>query len=289
MSTELADDIRRKLKNAIKNGKTSCGEIASHITKIIDEALWQHLTLPEAGESPADKFHALITHPYDKGGLNCEIWQIDALLGLSPSVQLKFRNLIHQASQGARNDLVEEKVEVEIPEAKSNSDPSDTPKPKKKPKKKPPGQSDSQKAKDRAVSRAAEAIPQVDELLDNKLVNKEDLVKIGGKVKDPENPTEKEQEILKQQKQVKEKLAEIVPNPLPEDPEEQKKLKQKVKKVIENTTGKVTPPKVALDPDPQEAAKKIAKAGYDLDYLQQLLVALEFAIEDLQNGETQTA
>ena len=58
MSQNLADSVRRDLKNAIKDGKTSCGAIASYVGRIIDEALWQYLNVP--GETAADKFHALV-------------------------------------------------------------------------------------------------------------------------------------------------------------------------------------------------------------------------------------
>lgn len=264
MSTNSAITARDNLKKAIKAGKAECGSVAANLEKIINEALWEYLDLP--GDNPADKLHGLITLPYDREGLNTDIWQVDALLGLNPSTQRKFRDLVHAAKQGERNDLKEDKPKVEAkisPRQKSKGD-----------------LSASQKASDRACSRAAKAVPELENLLDEDLVSKQTAAKLGQVVKDPVNPTEKEQQVLKQQKEVEQKLKKIVPNPLPEEPSARKELQKKVKQVIEETTGKISKPKVTLG-DPQQTAKAIADAARDLDYLQQLLVALELEVEAL--------
>jgi hypothetical protein len=263
MSTNTADDIRIKLKKAIKDGKTDLGAIASNLGKFMDEALWEYLDLP--GESPADKLHSFVTLSFDHGGLNCKIDEMDVLLGLNAPVQRQFRGLVFAAKQGERNDLKEEpKVDAKLSP------------------KKPKGLSDSNKASERAANRAAKAVPALDKLLNNQLVSKRNAAKVGQTIKDPENPTEKELEIMAQREQLEQELARIVPEPLPEEPQERKKLQKQVQQAIEQTTGKVSTPKVSLGEDPQKTAEAIVKAKSDIDYLQQLVVAIELEIETLQ-------
>lgn len=266
MSTNTAITTKDNLKKAIKAGQAGCGSVAANIEKIINEALWDDLDLP--GDNSSDKLHALITLPYDQGGLNTKIEQVDALLGLNVTVQRKFRNLVYEAKQGQRNDLKEDKqVNAKVSPAK---------------KKKKPGLSSSQKSKERAVERATQAIPELNTLLEEQLVPKDTAAKLGQVVKDPENPTEKEQQVIEQREQVKQELANIVPEPLPEDPQERKEVARNVKEVIEKATGKVSRPKISLNEDPQLAAKAIAKANNDVDYLEQLMVAIELEIEVLK-------
>ncbi|MGB5631684.1 MAG: hypothetical protein WBM44_06050 [Waterburya sp.] len=262
MSSNTADTARMNLKKAVKAGVTECGAVAASLDRIISEALWEYLDLP--GESPADKLHNLITLPYNQGGINSSIAQIDALLGLNASVQRKFRELVYQAKQGERSDLKPEpKVEVQIPA------------------KKPKGTSDSNKACERAANRAAKAVPKLDKLLDEGLVSKRNAAKVGQKIKNPEEPTEKEQEIIQQREQLQAKLNEIVPEPLPTEPQARKAVQQQVKKAIEKTTGKVTPPRISLGDNPKKVAETIAQAKNDLEYLQDLIVELELETEKL--------
>lgn len=262
MSLNEADSCRIQLKAAVKEGKTACGAIAANIDKIISGALWEYLSLP--GETAADKLHNLIVLPYGAGGINCEINHIDALLGMSPSVQTRFRTLVFKAKQGERNDLKPvPKVEVDITPVKTKT------------------LSDSQKAKERACGRALEAIPELEPLLDNDVVGKETIAKLGKKVKDPENPTENEVKAIEQRKEVAKKLKEIVPEPLPTEPKKVKELKQKVKQAVEETTGKKSAPKVSLGADVQKVAKAIVKANSDLEYLKDLVYSLECEIDEL--------
>ena len=200
MSKNDAITAKDNLKKALKEGKTACGAIASNIEQIINEGLLEYLELP--GDSLSDKLHALITLPLNKGGLNCQIHEVDALLGISPSVQLKFRNLVHQAKQGARSDLEPQKVDANISTQKKN---------------KVSDLHSSQKAVDRAASRAIESVPELGELFEEGLVSKKTASKIGQVVKNPDNPTEEDQKVLEIRKQVQQKLKEKLPKPLPKD------------------------------------------------------------------------
>lgn len=276
MSLEnTAIDAKTKLKQAIKAGKSECATLATVINQIIDQGLCEYLTIP--GDTISDKLHNLITLPYDKGGLNTEIHEVDALLSISPSTQRKFRTIVHEAKQGARTDLrpqvkedkVDAKMSAERPSMLSG----------KKAKKPSP----SQLATDRAATRAAEAVPEIDQLIESGLVAKDIAAKIGQVVKDPENPSPEEKKILDNRQKVKEELTKILPDPLPEDPKERDKIRKQVKEVIENTTGKKSSPRVVLSSKPEEAAKAIATAVKDINYLQQLIVAIKFEIEGIQS------
>ncbi len=77
---------------------------------------------------------------------------------------------------------------------------------------------------------------------------------------------------------------EILPDPLPEDPKERDKIRKQVKELIENVTGKKSNPRVVLSSRPEAAAKAIASAVKDINYLQQLIVEIEFEIEDMQSS-----
>lgn len=273
MSQNTAITAKDDLKKAIKAGKTECVKVATLIEKIINEALWEYLSVP--GESASDKLHNLIVLPYDQGGLNTAINEVDALLQIRASTQLKFRNIVFQAKPGERTDLKpkESKVDVNIPAAKKS---------------KSKGPSKSQQKKDRAVGRAMEAIPEFKDLLDEELVTKGDLFKLGGEIKNLEQPTVKEAETIAAREQVAEKIKDIVPKPLPTDKQARKQIKAKVQKVVEEATGKVTPKRITLG-DPQVTAKAIVKVNSDIDYLQQLVVAIELEIEDLQQADKTTA
>jgi hypothetical protein len=215
---------------------------------------------------------------FTRNYLNTEIHEVDALLSISPSTQRKFRTIVHEAKQGARTDLKpqvkEDKVDAEI-SANKPSNPSG------KKSKKP---SSSQLATDRSATRAAEALPEIDRLLESGLVAKDVAAKIGQVVKDPENPSPEEKKILDNRQKVKEELTKILPDPLPEDPKERDKIRKQVKEIIENTTGKKSNPRVVLSSKPEEAAKAIVTAVKDIDYLQQLIVAIEFEIEDMKSS-----
>ena len=227
MSLEnAAIDAKDSLKKALKEGKTQCSVISTIINKIIDEALWEYLTIP--GDTPADKLHNLITLPYGQGGLNTEIHEMDALLSLSSPTQRKFRTIVHQAKPGERNDLRpkmnEDKVDAEFSPDKESSDTSAESKKSSKFKK----PSSSQLARDRAAQRAAEALPEINELLENGLVAKDVAAKLGKVVKDPENPTtDKDKKIVEQRKKAQETLAKIVAQPVPEDPQAKEKLRER--------------------------------------------------------------
>lgn len=277
MSLEnTAIDAKIKLKQAIKAGKSECATLATVINQIIDQGLCEYLTIP--GDTISDKLHNLITLPYGQGGLNTEIHEVDALLSISPSTQRKFRTIVHEAKQGTRTDLKpqvkEDKVDAEI-SADKPSNPSG------KKAKKP---SSSQLATDRAATRAAEALPEIDRLLESGLVAKDVAAKIGQVVKNPENPSPDEKKVLDNRLKIKEELTKILPDPLPEDPQERDKIRKQVKEVIENTTGKKSTPRVVLSSKPEEVAKAIATAVKDINYLQQLIVAIEFEIEDMQSS-----
>lgn len=62
-------------------------------------------------------------------------------------------------------------------------------------------------------------------------------------------------------------------------------LQREVKRIIEDVSGLKTLVKVILHEDVSELAKAIAKAKPDVDYLQQLMVALEFEVEDLNENQ----
>lgn len=275
MSLEnTAIDAKTNLKIALKEGKNQCFIISTIINKIIDQALWEYLTIP--GDTPADKLYNLITLPYGQGGLNTKIHEMDALLSLSSSTQRKFRTIVHQAKPGERNDLKpkinEDKVDAEFSYDKKSKKSSKAKKP-----------SSSQLARDRAAQRAAEALPEINELLDNGLVAKDVAAKLGKVVKDPKNPTtDKEKKIVEQRKKAQEELAKIVAKPVPDEPEAREKLKKEIKSVIDEATGTKSPVKVSLKSDPQADAKTIARTTPNIDYLEQLKVSIDFEIEDLQ-------
>lgn len=284
MSLEnTAIDAKNNLKKAIKSGKTECTTVAAIINQIIDRALWEYLTIP--GDTASDKLHNLITLPYDRGGLNTEIHDVDALLSLSPSTQRKFRVIVHKAKQGQRNDLrpqvKEETLEVDLGSGKKAPTKSKSTK-----SKKPKSTSSSQLARDRAADRAAKALPEIDMLLEEGLVAKDVAAKLGKVVKNPENLTDRDKEIVEERNKAKNKLAEITAKPFPEDPQAREKLKKEVKSIINEAVGIKSPIKVSLNLDPQIAAKTIVKAVNDLDYLQQLKVAIDLEIEDMQNRIT---
>ena len=277
MSLEnTAIDAKTKLKQAIKAGKTECATLATVINQIIDQGLCEYLTIP--GDTISDKLHNLITLPYGQGGLNTEIHEVDALLSISPSTQRKFRTIVHEAKQGTRTDLRPQVKEDRV-DAKISADRPSKPSGKKA--KKP---SSSQLATDRAATRAAEAVPKIDRLLESGLVAKNVAAKIGQVVKNPENPSPEEKKVLDNRQKITEELTKILPDPLPEDPQERDKIRKQVKEVIENTTGKKSSLRVVLSSKPEEVAKAIATAVKDLDYLQQLIVAIEFEIEDRQSS-----
>lgn len=277
-----AIDAKTKLKKALESSKIECHSLVTIIDRIIDEALWEYLDIP--GESAGDKLYNLIALPYSRGGLNTEIHEIDALLSISSSTQRKFRTIVHQASQGARNDLrpqLKEKVDAELSPAKKSSD--------KSPAKKLKKPSSSQLTVDRAATRAANAIPEIEQLLEEGLISKNSAAKIGQKVKDPQNPTSQEAKIIDDRQKVKQKLRDILPESLPQDPKERKALSRQVKEIVESTTGKKSSPKVILSSNPEQAAKAISQAVNNPDYLQQLIVAIEFEIEDLQASQRDRA
>lgn len=115
------------------------------------------------------------------------------------------------------------------------------------------------------------------------MVAKNVAAKIGQVVKNPENPSPEEKKVLDNRQKITEELTKILPDPLPEDPQERDKIRKQVKEVIENTTGKKSSPRIVLSSKPEEVAKAIATAVKNLDYLQQLIVAIEFEIEDRQS------
>ena len=275
-------DAKTNLKKHIKEGKTNCASLATTIERIIDNALWEYMpNLP--GETAADKMHNLIVLPYDKGGLNTAIHEVDALLSISSRAQRKFRLLVHEAKPGERNDLKgkkENKVNTEISPTKSKGKPN-----KRKSKNGQP--SSSQMARERAADRAAKAIPKLDELMEEGLVAKNVAAKAGQQVKNPQKPTSEEKKVIANQEAIKAKLEKIVPKQLPENPQERKKLAAKIKQAIEEQTGLKSKAKLTLNPDPQAMAKTLAETVKDVEYLQQLLVALEFEIEDLM-GKSKT-
>ena len=284
MSLEnTAIDAKTNLKKAIKFGKTECTTVAAIINQIIDRALWEYLTIP--GDTASDKLHNLIALPYGQGGLNTEIHDVDALLSLSPSTQRKFRVIVHKAKQGQRNDLrpqvKEEKLEVDLNSGKKAPTKSKSTK-----SKKPKSTSSSQLARDRAADRAAKALPEIDMLLEEGLVAKDVAAKLGKVIKNPENLTDRDKQIVEERDKAKNKLAEITAKPFPEDPQARGKLKKEVKSIINEAIGIKSPIKLSLNLDPQIAAKTIVKAVNDLDYLQQLKVAIDLEIEDMQNRIT---
>ncbi|MGB5633499.1 MAG: hypothetical protein WBM44_25995 [Waterburya sp.] len=120
-------------------------------------------------------------------------------------------------------------------------------------------------------------------MLESGLVAKNVAAKIGQVVKNPENPSPEEKKVLDNRQKITEELTKILPDPLPEDPQERDKIRKQVKEVIENTTGKKSSPRIVLSSKPEEVAKAIATAVKNLDYLQQLIVAIEFEIEDRQS------
>lgn len=276
MSKEnAAITAKTELKRVIKAGKTECATLATIINQIIDQALWEYLDLP--GDSAADKLHNLICLPFDQGGLNSQIHEIDALLTISASTQRKFRTIVYAAKQGYRSDLKakeEDKVDVEFSGVQNS-------KPKAKSKAKKP--SSSQLTSDRAASRAAEAVPEINDLLEQGLVAKNVAAKMGQKLENPDEPTPKDQEIISNRKQISKQLKKIIPDPLPEDTQELNRIRKQVKQVIEQTTGLKSSVRICFNRDPQVTAKSIVKAIEDIDYLQQLLVSLELEIEELQS------
>lgn len=278
-----AQDAKLNLKKYIKEGKTSCCSLATTINQIIDRALWEYMpNLP--GDSAADKLHNLIALPYDLGGLNTPIHEVDALLAVSSATQRKFRTIVHQAKPGERTDLKakqdkgEDKVDAEFSPAKSKG----KGKGKASPKSGKP--SSSQLARDRAADRAAKAIPKLNELMEEGLLAKNVAAKIGQQVKNPDNPTPQDKKTIENQKAVKAKLEQIVPEKLPEDPKQRKHLASKIKQAIEQASGLESKTKISLSKDPQATAKLIAAAIKDLDYLQQLIVALELEAEELASN-----
>ncbi|MGL6337721.1 MAG: hypothetical protein ACRC80_01115 [Waterburya sp.] len=282
MSKEnAAITAKTELKRVIKAGKTECATLATIINQIIDQALWEYLDLP--GDSAADKLHNLICLPFDQGGLNSQIHEIDALLTISASTQRKFRTIVYAAKQGYRSDLKtkeEDKVDVEFSGVQNS-------KPKAKSKTKKP--SSSQLTSDRAASRAAEAVPEINDLLEQGLVAKNVAAKMGQKLENPDEPTPKDQEIISNRKQISKQLKKIVPDPLPEDPQELNRIRKQVKQVIEQTTGLKSSIRISFNRDPQVTAKGIVKAIEDIDYLQQLIVSLELEIEELQSQDQSTS
>jgi hypothetical protein len=276
MSKEnAAITAKTELKRVIKAGKTECATLATIINQIIDQALWEYLDLP--GDSAADKLHNLICLPFDQGGLNSQINEIDALLTISASTQRKFRTIVYAAKQGYRSDLKakeEDKVDVEFSGTQNFQ-------PKAKSKAKKP--SSSQLTSDRAASRAAEAVPEINDLLEQGLVAKNVAAKVGQKLENPDEPTPKDREIISNRKQIGKQLKKIVPDPLPEDPQELNRIRKQVKQVIEQTTGLKSSVRISFNLDPQVTAKGIVKAIEDIDYLQQLIVSLELEIEELQS------
>ncbi|PSB07863.1 hypothetical protein C7B62_18680 [Pleurocapsa sp. CCALA 161] len=278
MSKEnAAITAKTELKRVIKAGKTECATLANIINQIIDQALWEYLDLP--GDSAADKLHNLICLPFDQGGLNSQIHEIDALLTISASTQRKFRTIVYAAKQGYRSDLKtkeEDKVDVEFSGVQNSQ-------PKAKSKAKKP--SSSQLTSDRAASRAAEAVPEINDLLEQGLVAKNVAAKMGQKLENPDEPTLKDREIISNRKQISKQLKKIVPDPLPEDPQELNRIRKQVKQVIEQTTGLKSSVRISFNRDPQVTAKGIVKAIEDIDYLQQLIVSLELEIEELQSQD----
>jgi hypothetical protein len=276
MSKEnAAVTAKTELKRVIKAGKTECATLATIINQIIDQALWEYLDLP--GDSTADKLHNLICLPFDQGGLNSQIHEIDALLTISASTQRKFRTIVYAAKQGYRSDLKakeENKVDVEFSGTQNSQ-------PKAKSKAKKP--SSSQLTSDRAASRAAEAVPEINGLLEQGLVAKNVAAKVGQKLENPDEPTPKDREIISNRKQISKQLKKIIPDPLPENPQELNRIRKQVKQVIEQTTGLKSSVRISFNPDPQVTAKGIVKAIEDIDYLQQLIVSLELEIEELQS------
>ena len=266
MSQDTAITIKNSLKKAIENSLTECSTIANLIGQFIDEELWEYLDLP--GESAADKLLKFITMPYDRGGLNCDLNHFYALISVSPETERKFRSVVNKTEQGTRNDLKLKNNELDASELQ--------------PKRKPKGTSDSNKANDRAAERAAKAIPKLDRLLNEGLVSKRNAAKVGQVIKDPNNLTDREREIVEQREQLNTELERIVPETLPEEPQERKKLQKEVRQVIERTTGRVTPPKISLGDDPKKVAEAIAKANNDLEYLRDLTQELELVINSIQ-------
>jgi ribosomal protein S20 len=273
---------RDSLKKAIKAGKNECATLATIINQIIDQTLWDYLDLP--GDTAADKLHNLICLPYDQGGLNSQIYEVDALLTISSSTQRKFRTIVHAAKQGSRTDLFEQKenkVDIELSPVSKKSKLKSSDKNAKKP-------SSSQIANDRAAARAAEAIPEIDKLLDEGLIAKNVAAKVGQVVKDPKNPTPEESKVINNRQEVSRQLKELIPNPLPENPQVRKELSRQVKEIVEATTGKKSKFKITLG-DPQVTAKAIAQVRADVDYLQELAIAIGLEVDNLlkaAEGET---
>ena len=244
MSKEnAAITAKTELKRVIKAGKTECATLATIINQIIDQALWEYLDLP--GDSAADKLHNLICLPFNQGGLNSQIHEIDALLTISASTQRKFRTIVYAAKQGYRSDLKakeEDKVDVEFSGVQNS-------KPRAKSKAKKP--SSSQLTSDRAASRAAEAVPEINDLLEQGLVAKNVAAKMGQKLENPDEPTPKDREIISNRKQISKQLKKIIPDPLPEDTQELNRIRKQVKQVIEQTTGLKSSVRICFNRDPQ--------------------------------------
>ncbi len=260
MSENAAITAKAELKKAIKAGKTECATLATIINRIIDGALWEYLNLP--GESAADKLHNLICLPYDRGGLNSQIQEVEALLTISSSTLRKFRVTPYPTKQGHRRDL----------EADSKSQ--------SKTKTKKP--STSQLASDRAAERAAQAIPEINTLLERGLIAKNVAAKVGQKLENPDCPTDKDKKVINKRQQVSEQLKQIIPEVLPEGSQELNSLRKKIKQTVENISGLKSSTRISFNTDPHVTAKTIVKAIEDQEYLKQLTSFLELEIEKLE-------
>ena len=107
------------------------------------------------------------------------------------------------------------KVAKEVEEAMKNSGQNESspssPKSKtNKPKKTDKIVSEVQESRDRASNRAIDAMPNLQKLVDAELISKTNATKLGKKIKDRENPTDKEKEIIAEQNRIDSELKELI-------------------------------------------------------------------------------
>lgn len=101
---------------------------------------------------------------------------VDRLLEAEPEVQWKFRSIVYESRQGERRDLIDDG---------NLTSPTEWGKLK-----------HSQQEYLRAANRASEAIPEIKDLLDKKLISIKVAARLGRDIKDPNNLTTEEREYV---------------------------------------------------------------------------------------------
>lgn len=284
-------DLQKNLQKAFSNTLQDITSFANILEALLEDNKLQELDLP--GETDGDRLKSLIYLPIEKGGLGSDIEFVDHLVKHYPKVHSKLRKVYGtrnkkddkigtvEVNLDPKEKLYEPSEEV-IARAEAEKAQMDAAKPKKKGKNKRADSpvTDQQVSRDNATERAKEAIPVLEELINEGLVAKTDAVKLGKKIKDRDNPTSAEQEIMDKQYQVAQELEELKSqygDLSSLSAEQQQEFKKEAKEIVASAVGKTNSKKQISLKSVGETAKDLT-SYYSTEEVKELIELLSASL-----------